>query len=90
MSARRRVVITGIGSVSAAGCGGSALMADVLARRAQTIAPVKAFALDGCGSRLAAEVDDARLMTLLDPDAVHRFLDRMIQNHGQGHSPHRL
>ena len=73
MSARRRVVITGIGSVSAAGCGGLAVVADVLARRAQTIAPVKAFALDGCGSRLAAEVDDARLMTLLDPDAVRRL-----------------
>ena len=29
-------------------------------------------------------------LALLDPDAVHRFLDRMIQNHGQGHSPHRL
>jgi len=29
-------------------------------------------------------------LALLDPDAVHRFLDRMIQNQGQGHSPHRL
>ena len=29
-------------------------------------------------------------LALLDPDAVHRFLDRMIQNHGQGHSPHHL
>ena len=29
-------------------------------------------------------------LALLDPDAVHRFLDRMIQNHGQSHSPHRL
>ena len=73
MSARRRVVITGMGSVSAAGCGGSAAVADALARRSQTIAPLKAFALDGCASRLAAEVDDARLVTLLDPDAVRRL-----------------
>jgi hypothetical protein len=29
-------------------------------------------------------------LALLDPDAVHRFLDRMIQNHGQGHSPRHL
>jgi hypothetical protein len=29
-------------------------------------------------------------LALLDPDAVHRFLDRMIQSHGQGPSPHRL
>ena len=29
-------------------------------------------------------------LALLDPDAVHRFLDRMIQDHGQSRSPHRL
>jgi hypothetical protein len=29
-------------------------------------------------------------LALLDPDAVHRFLDRMIQSHGQGPSPHHL
>jgi hypothetical protein len=29
-------------------------------------------------------------LALLDPDAVHRFLDRMIQSHGEGPSPHRL
>ena len=73
MSARRRVVVTGIGSVNPAGCGGSAVVADALARQSQTIAPLKAFALDGCPSRLAAEVDDARLMALLDPDAVRRL-----------------
>ena len=59
MTARRRVVITGIGSVSAAGCGGSAFVADALSRRAETIAPIRAFAVDGCPSRLAAEVDGA-------------------------------
>lgn len=73
MNARRRVVITGMGSISAAGCGGSAAVADALARRTPAIAPLTAFALDGCGSRLAAEVDDARLMSLLDPEAVRRL-----------------
>jgi 3-oxoacyl-[acyl-carrier-protein] synthase II len=73
MSAHRRVVVTGMGSVSAAGCGGSQAVADALARRAETIAPLKAFARDGCASGLAAEVDDARLMALLDPDAVRRL-----------------
>jgi len=73
MTERRRVVITGIGSVSAAGCGGSALVLDALARRTQTMAPVKAFTLEGCPSRLAAEIDDAQLMALLDPDAVRRL-----------------
>lgn len=73
MNARRRVVITGMGSVSAAGCGGSAAVAVALARRTPAIAPLTAFAPDGCGSRLAAEVDDARLMSLLDPEAVRRL-----------------
>jgi 3-oxoacyl-[acyl-carrier-protein] synthase II len=69
----RRVVITGMGSVSAAGAGGTAVVAEALERRPRTIAPLKAFALDGCTSRLAAEVEDARFMALLDPDSVRRF-----------------
>lgn len=69
----RRVVITAMGSVNAAGAGGSAAVAEALARRTATMGPIKAFALDGCTSRLAAEVPDARLMALLDPDAVRRF-----------------
>jgi 3-oxoacyl-(acyl-carrier-protein) synthase len=73
MSARRRVVITGLGSVSAAGCGGSAVVTAALARSASTIAPLKAFALPDCASRLAAEVDDEELMTVLDADSVRRL-----------------
>lgn len=69
----RRVVITGMGSVSAAGAGGTAAVADALERRPATIAPLTAFALDGCASRLAAEVADARFMALLDPDSVRRL-----------------
>jgi len=73
MSVRRRVVVTGMGSVSAAGCGGSSAVAAALARSAETIAPLKAFALPDCPSRLAAEVDDGELMTLLDGNAVRRL-----------------
>jgi len=69
----RRVVITGMGSVSAAGAGGTPAVADALLRRPATIAPLTAFALDGCASRLAAEVEEARFMTLLDPDSVRRL-----------------
>jgi 3-oxoacyl-[acyl-carrier-protein] synthase II len=73
MMSGRRVVITGMGSVSAAGAGGTAVVAEALERRPRTIAPLKAFALDGCTSRLAAEVDEARFTALLDPDSVRRL-----------------
>jgi 3-oxoacyl-[acyl-carrier-protein] synthase II len=62
-----------MGSVSAAGVGGTAVVAEALERRPRTIAPFKAFALDGCTSRLAAEVDEARFTALLDPDSVRRL-----------------
>ena len=73
MSARRRVVVTGLGSVSAAGCGGSSAVAAALERSAETIAPLKAFTVPDWASRLAAEVDDDELMTLLNADTVRRL-----------------
>lgn len=73
MSPGRRVVITGMGSVSAAGAGGTAVVAEALERRPRTIAPLKAFDVDGCASRLASEVEEARFMALLDPDSVRRL-----------------
>ena len=73
MNGRRRVVVTGMGSVSAAGSGGSAAVASALARREPTIAPIKAFSPDGSSSRLAAEVDDALLMDLFDAADVRRL-----------------
>jgi len=73
MRSGRRVVITGMGSISAAGAGGAAAVAAALARWPATIAPLKAFALDGCASRLAAEVEEAGFMALLDPDSVRRL-----------------
>jgi len=69
----RRVVITGMGSVSAAGAGGTAAVAEALERRACPIAPLKAFDVGGCTSLLAAEVDEARFMAQLDPDSVRRL-----------------
>ena len=73
MMSARRVVITGVGSVSAAGAGGAPAVAEALERRAFTIAPVATFDLDGCASRLAAEADEARFMELLEPLDVRRL-----------------
>ena len=73
MMSGRRVVITGMGSVNAAGAGGTAVVAEALERRLRTIAPLKAFDVDRCTRRLAAEVDEARFMALLDPDSVRRL-----------------
>jgi len=73
MSARRRVVVTGMGSVSAAGAGGTDAVAAALERRAPTIAPLKAFMPVGSSSQLAAEVDDGVLMHLLDAADVRRL-----------------
>jgi 3-oxoacyl-[acyl-carrier-protein] synthase II len=69
----RRVVVTGVGSVSVAGYGGSTAVAEALARPALGIAPLQAFSLAGCRSRLAAEVDDGELMSLLDAADVRRL-----------------
>jgi 3-oxoacyl-(acyl-carrier-protein) synthase len=73
MMSGRRVVITGMGSVNAAGAGGTAVVAEALERRPCTIAPLKAFDVDGCTSRLAAEVEEACFTALLDPDSVRRL-----------------
>jgi len=48
-------------------------VAEALERRPCTIAPIKAFDVDGCTSRLAAEVEEAGFMALLDPDSVRRL-----------------
>jgi 3-oxoacyl-[acyl-carrier-protein] synthase II len=67
-----RVVITGIGSVNAAGSGGADAVAAALAGPA-AIGPVRAFATEGCRSRLGAEVDDEVLAALLDRDGARRL-----------------
>jgi 3-oxoacyl-(acyl-carrier-protein) synthase len=69
----RRVAITGIGSVNAAEQGGSSAVAAALARPPHAIAAVKTMAVEGSGSGLAAQIDDARLMALLDAADVRRL-----------------
>ncbi len=69
----RRVVITGIGTVNASTAGGREALAGALALRRSGIAPVRSFAADGLPSRLAAEVEDATLASLLDRDAARRL-----------------
>jgi len=73
MTMPRRVVITGIGSVNAAGHGGSSAVAAALARPPEAIAALKTFPVEERQSGLAAEVDDARLMALLDAAEVRRL-----------------
>ncbi len=73
MSAPRRVVITGVGMVSAAGAGGSAAVREALARRDSAVRPVAAFDTAGLPCRLAGEVDDAILEPLFDRDAARRL-----------------
>jgi 3-oxoacyl-[acyl-carrier-protein] synthase II len=55
---RPRIVVTGIGSVSALGAGSGAAVADFLSRGCSGIGPIGAFPTDGCSSRLGAEVGD--------------------------------
>ena len=73
MTFRRRVVVTGMGMVSAAGAGGSRAVTDVLARGAGGIRPVRGFDTSSWPSHLAGEVDDAALEGLIDRDAARRL-----------------
>ena len=73
MIARRRVVVTGMGMVSAAGAGGSRAVAEAVARGATGIRPVRGFDTSGWPCHLAGEVDDAVLERLIDRDAARRL-----------------
>jgi 3-oxoacyl-[acyl-carrier-protein] synthase II len=66
--ARPRIVVTGVGSLSAFGAGGGAAVAGALARGLPAVGPVRAFSTDGCSSRLAGEVGDLAAH-LLDGEA---------------------
>jgi 3-oxoacyl-[acyl-carrier-protein] synthase II len=66
-----RVVVTGIGSVSALGAGGGAATAAALDRGASAIARIQAFATDDRGSHLGGEVGD--LAAHLQADEVRRL-----------------
>src|SRR6266850_8346665 len=69
----RRVVVTGIGTVNASTAGGRDALAGALVLGRSTIAPVRAFDTAAVSSRLAAEVDEATLASLVDRDAARRL-----------------
>jgi 3-oxoacyl-[acyl-carrier-protein] synthase II len=73
MTIVRRVVVTGMGMVSAAGAGGTPAVAQALARAEPALRPVRAFDTAGLPCRLAGEVDDAALEALIDRDAARRL-----------------
>ena len=70
---RRRVVITGMGTVNALTSGGRSAVAEALALGRSGIGPLRAFVPEPGGSGLAAEVDDARLAALVDPGEARRL-----------------
>lgn len=78
MSAGRRVVITGMGTVNAATTGGTGAVAGALALGRSAIAPVSAFSVDGVPSRLAAQIEEGTLATLIGRDDARR-LSRICQ-----------
>ena len=73
MSALRRVVVTGLGTVNASTTGGRDALAGALALGRSGIAPVRAFDTAAMSSRLAAEVDEATVASLVDRDAARRL-----------------
>ena len=70
---RRRVVITGVGTVNALACGGRTALAGALAQERSGIRPLIGVPVDGCPSRLGAQVDEAQLAGLVDADAARRL-----------------
>jgi 3-oxoacyl-(acyl-carrier-protein) synthase len=73
VNADRRVVVTGIGTVNASTAGGRDALAGALALGRSAIGPVRAFDTNELSSRLAAEVDDATFVSLVDRDAARRL-----------------
>jgi 3-oxoacyl-(acyl-carrier-protein) synthase len=66
-------VVTGLGTINASTAGGRDALAGALALGRSAIGPVRTFDTSACASRLAAEVDDATLATLVDRDAARRL-----------------
>jgi 3-oxoacyl-(acyl-carrier-protein) synthase len=67
-----------MGTVNPSSAGGTDALAGAVAQGRSAIAPVRAFALNGCPSRLAAEVDASTLSALLDRETDRR-LSRVCQ-----------
>ena len=68
-----RVVVTGVGTINASTAGGRDALAGALALDRSAIGPVRGFDAAAFTSRLAAEVDDAILASLIDRDAARRL-----------------
>lgn len=69
----RHVVVTGVGTINASTAGGRDALAGALALNRSAIGPVRGFDAAAFTSRLAAEVDDAILASLIDRDAARRL-----------------
>jgi 3-oxoacyl-[acyl-carrier-protein] synthase II len=67
------VVITGMGTVNALTSGGASAVTEALALGRSGIGPLRGFVPEPGGSRLAAEIDDARLAALIDPAEARRL-----------------
>lgn len=74
--APRRVVVTGVGSVSAVGIGGGEVVATALAQGVPAIGAIRGFSTEGSASHLAGEVGD--LAPHLAADEIRR-LSRVSQ-----------
>jgi 3-oxoacyl-[acyl-carrier-protein] synthase II len=68
-----RVVVTGVGTINASTAGGRDALAGALALDRSAIGPVRGFDAAALTSRLAAEVDDTILASLIDRDAARRL-----------------
>ena len=73
---RPRIVVTGIGSLTALGAGNGAALAEAFGQGRSAIGPIRAFSTDGCPSRLGAEVGD---LTAQLPESEARRLARASQ-----------
>jgi 3-oxoacyl-[acyl-carrier-protein] synthase II len=66
-------MVTGVGTINASTAGGRDALAGALALNRSAIGPVRGFDAAAFTSRLAAEVDDAILASLIDRDAARRL-----------------
>src|SRR5688500_15102988 len=70
---RRRVVITGMGTVNALTVGGRSAVAEALTLGRSGIGPLRACPPEPGTSALAAEIDEERLAALVDPAEARRL-----------------
>lgn len=75
---KHRVVLTGVGSLSALGVGGFAAVGRVMEAGRSAILTVRAFPVDGLGSRLAGELREGALAEQVGREEARR-LSRICQ-----------